>query len=435
MGSIFNYNGGCVLGMSGAQCVAIACDLRLGANNFTTISTNFTKIFKMNDYVYVGLSGLATDIQTLYELLRYRVNLYEIRQETPMDIDCFANMLSSILYSNRFSPYFVNPIVVGFRVKHTMDDKGNKICTFEPYLTAYDLIGAKCETKDFVVNGVTSEQLYGMCESLYIKDQDKDGLFETISQCLLSALDRDCLSGWGAEVYVLYVYPKCISLAYSVSVNEAKRSSFISSIENAPKFTACAGGRSKSDRHSHNRNHSHKNQINASQGNVIYKQIKERGTPFRFYNIGDSFYGRILSISKKNIKLDILCDRKAYLNTSEYFRFPILHKYVFTLLKVHNIIRVKIKYIQTVHQKIAVQIQKYTYEEILSSFNNGRSLINAKILDVLDNHVLLYLAPQIHAKLLLRVGERADEYRPGNDVLVRIDRFDGPRGELYVRVP
>ncbi|CAA9986322.1 proteasome subunit beta type-3, putative [Plasmodium knowlesi strain H] len=203
MGSIFNYNGGCVLGMSGAQCVAIACDLRLGANNFTTISTNFTKVFKMNDYVYVGLSGLATDIQTLYELLRYRVNLYEIRQETPMDIDCFANMLSSILYANRFSPYFVNPIVVGFRVKHTFDDEGKKIRTFEPYLTAYDLIGAKCETKDFVVNGVTSEQLYGMCESLYIKDQDKDGLFETISQCLLSALDRDCLSGWGAEVYVL----------------------------------------------------------------------------------------------------------------------------------------------------------------------------------------------------------------------------------------
>ncbi|SBT70223.1 proteasome subunit beta type-3, putative [Plasmodium malariae] len=203
MGSIFNYNGGCVLGMSGSDCVAIACDMRLGSNNFTTVSTNFTKIFKMNDHVYVGLSGLATDIQTLYELLRYRVNIYQIRQETEMDVDCFANMLSSILYSNRFSPYFVNPIVVGFKINHTIDDDGNKSITYEPYLTAYDLIGAKCETKDFVVNGVTSEQLYGMCESLYIKDQDENGLFETISQCLLSALDRDCLSGWGAEVYVL----------------------------------------------------------------------------------------------------------------------------------------------------------------------------------------------------------------------------------------
>ncbi|ANQ06069.1 Uncharacterized protein PCOAH_00003480 [Plasmodium coatneyi] len=225
-----------------------------------------------------------------------------------------------------------------------------------------------------------------------------------------------------AAFYILLA----VSLAYSVSVNVAKRSSFISSsIENVPKITARAVGRSKS----------HKRKINASQGNVIYKQIKERDTPFKFYNIGDSFYGRILSISKKNIKLDILCDRKAYLNTSEYFRSPFLHKYVFALLKVHNIIRVKIKYIQRIHQKIAVQIQKYSYEEILSSFHNGRSLINAKILDVLDDHVLLYLAPQIHAKLVLRVGERADDYKAGNDVLVRIDRFDGPRGELYVRLP
>jgi 20S proteasome subunit beta 3 len=28
-------------------------------------------------------------------------------------------------------------------------------------------------------------------------------LFETISNCLLSAIDRDSLSGWGAYVYLL----------------------------------------------------------------------------------------------------------------------------------------------------------------------------------------------------------------------------------------
>ena len=28
-------------------------------------------------------------------------------------------------------------------------------------------------------------------------------LYETISNCLLSALDRDSLSGWGAYVYIL----------------------------------------------------------------------------------------------------------------------------------------------------------------------------------------------------------------------------------------
>lgn len=203
MSGIFHYNGGCVLGMTGTECVAIACDLRLGSNSFTTISTNYTKVFKMNDYVFVGLTGLATDIQTLYEWLRYRVNVYEINQEEPMDVDSFSNMLSSILYSNRFSPFFVNPIVVGFKKEYSVSQDGESECKLVPYLTAYDLIGAKCDARDFVVNGVNSEQLYGMCESLYIKDQTPDCLFETISQCLLGALDRDCLSGWGAEVYVI----------------------------------------------------------------------------------------------------------------------------------------------------------------------------------------------------------------------------------------
>jgi 20S proteasome subunit beta 3 len=33
--------------------------------------------------------------------------------------------------------------------------------------------------------------------------QTPDELFETISQALLSAVDRDALSGWGAHVYIV----------------------------------------------------------------------------------------------------------------------------------------------------------------------------------------------------------------------------------------
>jgi 20S proteasome subunit beta 3 len=35
-------------------------------------------------------------------------------------------------------------------------------------------------------------------------EQEPDELFETLSQCLLSGVDRDALSGWGAIVYVMY---------------------------------------------------------------------------------------------------------------------------------------------------------------------------------------------------------------------------------------
>ena len=50
--------------MKGKNCVAIASDTRYGVKA-QTISTNFPKVYKMNDKTFVGLVGLATDQQTL----------------------------------------------------------------------------------------------------------------------------------------------------------------------------------------------------------------------------------------------------------------------------------------------------------------------------------------------------------------------------------
>jgi len=66
-----------------------------------------------------------------------------------------------------------------------------------------DLIGCPNEPADFVVSGTCSEQLYGMCEALYEPDLAPEDLFETISQALLNAVDRDAISGWGAVVYII----------------------------------------------------------------------------------------------------------------------------------------------------------------------------------------------------------------------------------------
>ena len=55
--------------MQGKNCVAIASDLRLGVRA-QTVAMNFQKIFPMGDKLYLGLAGLATDVQTLYAFAR-----------------------------------------------------------------------------------------------------------------------------------------------------------------------------------------------------------------------------------------------------------------------------------------------------------------------------------------------------------------------------
>ena len=42
--------------------------------------------------------------------------------------------------------------------------------TNEPFIAAMDLIGCPMETDDFVVSRTCTEQLYGMCESLWRPD-------------------------------------------------------------------------------------------------------------------------------------------------------------------------------------------------------------------------------------------------------------------------
>jgi 20S proteasome subunit beta 3 len=215
MSSPFSINGGAAVAMVGKDCVAIACDLRLGLQALT-VSNNFPKIFQYGSNVFLGLTGLATDVSTVSDLFRYKVNMYRLREERHIAPRTFANLVSSTLYERRFGPYFVSPVVAGIEPK-----------SGEPFICGFDSIGCIDFAKDFIVSGTASEQLFGMCESLWEPDlvrnlspclclfasscffslanslQGPDELFETISQALLNAIDRDALSGWGAHVYII----------------------------------------------------------------------------------------------------------------------------------------------------------------------------------------------------------------------------------------
>ncbi|THG08322.1 hypothetical protein TEA_015425 [Camellia sinensis var. sinensis] len=252
---IFEYNGSALVAMVGKNCFAIASDRRLGVQ-LQTIATDFQRIYKIHDKLFIGLAGLATDSQTMYQRLVFRHKLYQLREERDMKPQTFASLVSALLYEKRFGPYFCQPVIAGLGD----DDK--------PFICTMDSIGAKELAKDFVVAGTASESLYGACEAMFKPDmissylrrrdslsifsggrrwfsmvgnggwmllavvargsfllqevvveggfqsrelvvggghcgEEAEELFETISQALLSSVDRDCLSGWGGHVYVV----------------------------------------------------------------------------------------------------------------------------------------------------------------------------------------------------------------------------------------
>jgi len=188
---IDSLNGGTVLAMRGDGCVTIASDLRLGSR-FLTIMNDKEKVYKFGDRLYLGLGGLATDAQTIGQRLHFRKNSYELRENRPMKPRTFMHMLSNMQYEKRFGPYFCEPIVAG------LDPY-----TFQPYIAGADSIGNICSPNDFVTAGTGAMQVAGNCENCWEKNMDPDSLFEATAQALMSAIERDASSGWGAVVYTI----------------------------------------------------------------------------------------------------------------------------------------------------------------------------------------------------------------------------------------
>ena len=74
---------------------------------------------------------------------------------------------------------------------------------YKPVICTYDSIGYREHNGQFEVAGTGGELLYGVCETFYKENMEPEELFDVISNSLLSAIDRDSLSGWGARVYIL----------------------------------------------------------------------------------------------------------------------------------------------------------------------------------------------------------------------------------------
>ncbi|KAJ7786595.1 nucleophile aminohydrolase [Mycena metata] len=121
--------------------------------------------------------------------------MYTIKEEREIEPETFAHLVSSTLYEHRFGPYFCEPVMAGISKTPSGGTK--------PFIAATDLIGCLNFAKDFVVAGTASEKLYGVAEGLWEPDLEPEDLFETISQTIMNAVDRDAYSGWGCIVHVI----------------------------------------------------------------------------------------------------------------------------------------------------------------------------------------------------------------------------------------
>ena len=182
--------GGCVIAMKGKDCIAIASDLSFYDDRFLK-GTNTPKVFKIHDKLFVGISGLLGDISTVKQLLEYEISGFLIKENRYPEHFELTNILSHLLYKNRFTPFFIEPLLAG------LDKDGN------PVISSMDIIGATSNSNKFSVSGSCSDGLYGICELLWKPDMNEKELFNVICKCINFTTNRDCLNGWGANIHII----------------------------------------------------------------------------------------------------------------------------------------------------------------------------------------------------------------------------------------
>ncbi|KAK2108514.1 Proteasome subunit beta type-3 [Saguinus oedipus] len=139
------------MAMKGKDCVAIAADKHFRIQAWM-VTTDF-QIFPIGDRLYIGLAGLATDVQIVAQCL---------------------NLVANLLYEKRLGPYYTEPVIAG------LDPK-----TWKPFSCSLDLISCPMVTDDFVDPNI-----------------DPEHLFESISHAMLNAVDCDAVSGMGVIVHI-----------------------------------------------------------------------------------------------------------------------------------------------------------------------------------------------------------------------------------------
>ncbi|ETL46662.1 hypothetical protein L916_03484 [Phytophthora nicotianae] len=90
--------------MAGKDCVGIACDTRLGMQA-QTVAMDFQKVFRVTDKTFLGLAGLATDVQSVSQLLKFKINMYKMNEERDIKPMTLSALLSNMMYEKRLEPH------------------------------------------------------------------------------------------------------------------------------------------------------------------------------------------------------------------------------------------------------------------------------------------------------------------------------------------
>ncbi|XP_028394699.1 proteasome subunit beta type-1-B-like [Dendronephthya gigantea] len=197
----YSFNGGTVLAIAGEDFSVIASDTRL-SQGFSIHSRASPKNYKLTDDTVLGCAGFHGDCLTVTKHINARLQMYYHEHGKRMSCPAIAQMLSTMLYSRRFFPFYTYNIIAG------LDSEG-KGCVF-----SFDPVGSY-EREIFRAAGSASSLLQPLLDNqIGYKNQDrvtdippltKEKAVALVKDVFTSAAERDIYTG---DAVVLHLITK-----------------------------------------------------------------------------------------------------------------------------------------------------------------------------------------------------------------------------------
>jgi len=181
--------GATAVGIRGKGFVVLAAEKRVSYGGFV-VSHSGKKVYKITDYLGLALAGLFADMQAIAKILAAELSYHELTIGRRMSVRAAAKLLASILYSNKYFPFFSEILVGG------IEPNG------ESRLYVMDPVGSIIQD-DFAAIGSGAPIAIGVLENGYRSDISLEDAKKLAIASIKAALERDAMSGDGIDMLVL----------------------------------------------------------------------------------------------------------------------------------------------------------------------------------------------------------------------------------------
>ncbi|MBN2042908.1 MAG: archaeal proteasome endopeptidase complex subunit beta [Candidatus Aenigmarchaeota archaeon] len=154
---------------------------RKATMGYLVASKHTRKIVKLTNRLGMTIAGSVGDAQALERYMRAEIKLYEMQEDRKMPVKSVATLVSNILYSRSYFPYYVQLLIGGM-------DKEARLFSFDPS-------GSVIEEKEYFSTGSGSVMALGVLENQFKKGMDMESAKKLAVRAVKAATERDIASG------------------------------------------------------------------------------------------------------------------------------------------------------------------------------------------------------------------------------------------------